>query len=184
MNGEAKIAELSQKTDEELMLLYQKGDAVAFEELYYRYSGRVLGYLRTRIPSDDASEVLQQIFLKVHQNRLRFDPTLPFLPWLFTIAHHLVVDLTRKQKPLPETPEKIESLVNQSLELPVTDYEESKNWNEILAVLPPEQRKLIELRFQEGLSFEEISRKLGVNEVTLRKRMSRVMANARKAFSK
>lgn len=175
--------DFASQTDERLMVLYQQGEYGAFVELYGRYSGRVYGFLRKRanVPGE-AEDLLQKTFLKVHQNRRRFDATLPFLPWLFSIARHVLIDHLRKHKAIPVEEAALEALADGNVST-APDSEERPSWDEVMRLLPSEQKRLMELRFQEGLSFDEIAERSGLTSVTVRKRMSRIMKALRRALS-
>ncbi len=164
------------------MELYQQGQSIAFEELYHRHSGRLYGYLRSRLSSaSEAEDLLQFIFLKLHQSRYSYDSKVPFLPWVFTISHHAVIDHYRRNRMIPEAQEKIVALLDKTAAFSKNESS-SPAWNEILDNLPKDQRELIELRFNEGLTFEEIAGRLGINEASARKRASRTVSRLRSLF--
>ncbi|MDH5752558.1 MAG: RNA polymerase sigma factor, partial [Deltaproteobacteria bacterium] len=71
------------------MSAYQAGDMDSFRELYEAHKGRVMGYLHSRLnDQDEAEDVFQQVFLKLHRYRHRYRSEVPFLPWLFTITRN------------------------------------------------------------------------------------------------
>jgi RNA polymerase sigma factor (sigma-70 family) len=113
-----------QRTDEELMRSYQDGDYVAFQALYSRHSSRVYGFLfsqiRNRVQTDD---VFQATFLKLHQARHHYDPSFPFLPWLFTVTKSVMLDALRKAKTLREESNEsaIENAVAEEMNVPSID---------------------------------------------------------------
>ncbi len=86
------MKELKDRSDEELMTLYQSGDYMAFECLYERHSGRVFQYLKGKVEGEVAKDLLQETFLKVHRARAQYQPQYPFLPWLFTVARNSLND--------------------------------------------------------------------------------------------
>lgn len=159
------------------MKRYQHGEYRAFEVLYERYSPRLYGYLRTKCSNPgEAEDLLQQTFLNVHRNRYRYDSTLPFVPWIFSIARNILIDHLRKRRAVPTEDGKLISLADRASER----FAESPSMEEILNLLPPEQRRLLELRFSEGMSFEEIAGKHGITAVSARKRVSRAIEYLRK----
>ncbi len=160
------------------MTLYQKGEYRAFEVLFERHSGRVHGYLRSRMADlAEVDDLIQQTFLRLHQSRNRYDSSLPFLPWLFTIVRNLQVDFLRKKKPIPVELEKFQ-LADESSNNSA-EAEEAVLLGNAMQGLTPAQRDLITLRFQEGLSFEQISKKLGTTSSTARKQVSRLLGRLR-----
>lgn len=75
-------------TDEQLMSFLQKGSESAFNELYDRYSNRILFFMYKLLQQDEAraQDFTQDVFLKVIENAERFDTAKSFKTWIFTIA--------------------------------------------------------------------------------------------------
>jgi RNA polymerase sigma-70 factor (ECF subfamily) len=166
------------ESDEELMLRYAShDDAAAFEELYRRYSARVFSYLiKNCWDSKDAEEIHQSVFLKMHQRKLSYDPKYPFSAWLFTMVKTTMIDDFRKTKSRSnilkrsENNEMGEDEENASPpDLSLTDH------------LDESQKKLLELRYLEEWSFEEMAKEFKVNTATIRKRISRLLKQLRGA---
>ncbi len=166
------------QTDEKLMVLYQNGNLQAFEELYSRYTSRVYAYLKKRLNTNDVVEDLyQKIFLKLHENREKYDPSLLFAPWLFTISRNVLIDWYRLKKDIPM--DKIEIVVDTlSEEVKVDD--EKWDIKAMIESLPENYKQMIELRYIEDLDFEEIAKKLNIKESNVRKIVSRGVIKLRK----
>lgn len=179
--GDATLA-YAGKSDEELMLLYQQGEVGAFEELYERHSPKLYAFLKIRVQGPgEAEDLLQQVCLKVHKYRYHFNVSLPFLPWLFSITRRTLIDHVRKHQPVSMENSKLEALADKNL---IRGPEEEKaNWKELIELLPVEQRKLIEMRFAEGMSFEEIAGQVAITKTTARKRVSRSLRRMRDLLS-
>ena len=80
-------------TDEELARQTQAGSLVAFEELVYRYEGRIYGFVANCCRNGtDAREVTQDTFVRAFQAIGQFDLQRGFAPWLFTIARRKCID--------------------------------------------------------------------------------------------
>ncbi len=74
---------LAEKSDEDLMELYKLGNTIAFDILFQRNSGPVLGYLKRRISKDkQAQDILQDIFLKLHRSKHQYDRTVVAGLWI------------------------------------------------------------------------------------------------------
>lgn len=83
----------AERSDEALMQAYQAGDAVAFEELYGRWRGRMFRYLQHQCGSAAlAEELYQDVWLKVVGARGHYEVTAKFSTWLFRIAHNRLID--------------------------------------------------------------------------------------------
>ena len=87
-------------TDDALMLAYAQGDAAAFEQLYARHQAGLYRFVRRLLGSAHSAqvdEVFQDTWLRVVRTRERWQPQgAAFRTWLFTLAHHRVVDLLRR----------------------------------------------------------------------------------------
>lgn len=166
------------------MILYQQGEYGAFEKLYERYASRIFGYLKTRVHAPgEAEDLLQTVFMKMHSSRLKYNPGFPFLPWLFTVSRHTLIDHFRKQQPLSMAMEEIEKVADQ-ISNRENRSQEKPNWDEILKLIPEQQRELIKLRFEKDLSFEEIAEQSGITEVSARKRLSRTIQGIKRMVAK
>ncbi len=160
------------QTDEQLMKLYQNGDMAAFEELYTRYTSRVYSFLRKRLAASDAiDDVYQKVFLKLHENRLKYDANQAFAPWLFTLTRHILIDWYRIKKDIPM--EQIEVLLDAN-QNPIGDKDfDDKNILALVDELPEKYKNLVELRYIEDLDFGEIAERLKLKESNVRKIISR-----------
>jgi RNA polymerase sigma factor (sigma-70 family) len=168
-------------SDEDLMSLYQSGEAEAFAILYQRHAGRLLAFLQSKAAPELAREVLQESFFKLHRARHQYSPQLPFLPWLFTIARNALVDALRGKahqisgasKPLEEFP----------LVAPEESRAESSrevDFSAVLRSLPEAQRRAIELRYLKDWSFEEIASDLATSPGNVRQMVSRGLRRLRR----
>ena len=67
-------SDFKNKTDEELMETYKMGEVAAFDILFERHSGQVLGYLSRKLSSSkEAQDVLQDVFFKLHRSRHQYN---------------------------------------------------------------------------------------------------------------
>lgn len=77
-------------SDEALMDRYARGDGAAFDELFARYQERAYAFFLWRVGSaEHAADLYQELFLRIHRARERYDPGRPFAPWFFQIARRL-----------------------------------------------------------------------------------------------
>lgn len=168
---------LSEMTDEELMLAYQLGDENSFRELYSRHSGRVLNFLRSKIRDEArARDIFQTTFLKLHRSRSRYNPSLPFVPWLFTICRNELLDAIKKEKrsledTRPDSPEQINFVPNRENDLDLSRLSEV-------------QQRAVQLRFGDESSFDDIARALGTSPSNARQLVSRAVRSLRSIYGK
>ncbi|MCA9877436.1 MAG: RNA polymerase sigma factor [Thermomicrobiales bacterium] len=149
----------AEASDEELVLLAQRGDRDAFGLLYDRYLSRVHGYcyrvLGTRESAEDATT----------ETFIRALAGLPgcragsFRPWLFAIAHNVTVDVLRRQRTisLAHVPEPVDPAEFEDAVLTAADWQRIER---VLGHLSDDQRHVVALRLT-GLSTAEIGESLG-----------------------
>lgn len=159
------------KSDSELMVLYQQGNEAAFEELYRRHSGKVYGFLKKRIREAElVDDIFQATFMKLHSSKDRFDPSLEYTPWLFTICKTVWLDALRKKRKRLELTEFDVSEIEVDGRMESADIQATLP---DLAGLPATQRQAIELRYSDDLSFEEIAKRLNTSPSNVRQLVSR-----------
>ncbi len=178
----------SQLTDEALMQAYAlRADYSAFEELYKRHSRLVYGFLQKKLREKETiDDVFQATWLKLHRFRSKYDSSLPFLPWLFTLCRNVMLDSLRaKARVREETRAEIETLSGQAaneITDPATDSLAMLRIHEWSAELSPAQREVISLRFGEDLSFDEIAARLRIKSSGARKLSQRAIQKLRTLF--
>lgn len=169
-------ARIKERTDEELMVMYQQDSVKAFDELFRRHSGRVLGYFRKRWSTEQTSttpeDLLQTVFFKLHQGRALYRKEYPFLPWLFSMSHHVLVDAYRKNR-------KHYPFVAMETEPLTEEVSRANLWEELRRGLTPSEYELLKMRFEEGLSFELLAMRTGKASTALRKKVSRLLEKIR-----
>jgi RNA polymerase sigma-70 factor (ECF subfamily) len=80
----------------------REGSSAAFGTLVHHYHGRVFAFLLTLTRHrQDAEDLTQETFLRAWNKLHHYDPALPLLPWLFTLARRQSIRALRKSRPLP-----------------------------------------------------------------------------------
>lgn len=166
-------------TDEELMLAYIDGDMAAFELLYARHKGRVFGFLMNKLRDrGEAEDVFQAIFTKLHRGREQYRQDIPFLPWLFTIARNTLIDHVRKKATYAQHITVDEEAV-QAHAAPAAEKTSIHAAVAELASLNESQRRALELRFDQGLTFSEIAEQMQTSADNARQIISRAIRKLR-----
>ena len=167
-------------TDEELMQAYRDGDAEAFAALYERHKRRILGFLLTRIQDrDEAEDVFQSVFTKLHRSRHRYRPEIPFLPWIFTLVRNTLIDHVRKKETYARH-------ITTSEEAVASHAASNAGADSIhsaiagLSGLNENQRRTLELRFNQGLTFAEIAVQMQTSADNARQIASRAIRKLRR----
>lgn len=178
-------------TDEELIANFRKTkDPVHFQTLVRRYQNRLYGAaFRILGSTEEAEEVVQETFIRVHQNIDSFRRHATFASWAFKIAHNMCLDIMRaKQRRKgflylsfdPQSDEELHtasSVVSQIAD-PNRDpaqqlaFEEEETLiSESLSSLPDNQRTVLVLHDIEGFSYSEIAEIIGASIGTVRSRL-------------
>jgi RNA polymerase sigma-70 factor (ECF subfamily) len=163
------------------------GDESAFLELYDRYASRVHG-LSLRILNDSmlAEEATQDTFLKLWSRaRDYLAERGPFLPWLLTIARRVALDRLRLESRRPTLSDSNDpDQIWQNLPDVDSVTDESRWRSMYFAVqnLHPDQRKVIELAYYQGLSQSEIAEMLSLPLGTVKTRLRAAMEKLREAW--
>lgn len=150
---------------------YLQGSMSAFHRLYVRYERPLFHYIKSMVRHHETAEdIFQTVWLQIINHLPRFGFKGAFHNWLFTIAHHKVIDAIRSASPPPlsldEHPANSDGLaIHELVPDPAPDVVRQLSAKElwqrvmdIVATLPPAQREVFLLRVENGLSFKEIAR--------------------------
>jgi RNA polymerase sigma-70 factor (ECF subfamily) len=170
-------------SDTALVERARAGDVASFETLMRRHERRAyaiaIGLLKDE---NDAREVVQEAFLRVHRGLAQFQGTATFFTWLYRIVTNLSIDLMRR----PQRHE-TDSLDQLQVEL-LADLmghghldadplevlwrkELVQRVAQCVSALPPYHRGVIVMREIDGLSYEEMARTMGVSKGTIMSRL-------------
>jgi RNA polymerase sigma-70 factor (ECF subfamily) len=158
---------------------YAYGDPGAFDQLFRRYEGRVYAFFVKRTGSRErARDLYQELFLRIHRARDRFDAERPFAPWLFRIAHRLLVDDARRAHRIHEVPtEDGEGRAGgASAEKRLVDRELLA---QALRELSDEERHVLVSAKLHGVGYPELADQLGKSAQAVRKLASRALRRLR-----
>jgi len=155
----------------------------AFEGIYTSLAGQVASYLRWHRASDPDG-LTNDVFVQVHRNLASFEGDVQgFRSWLFTIAHHRMIDDRRRANRQPS----VQREIGDEDELGLGDVEEDAfavlahdEVREMLAVLSPDQRDVVLLRIVADLSVEEVARLMGKREGAVKALQHRALAALRR----
>ena len=181
---DAAPAPLNADSDEALMLAYGAGQAAAFDVLYARHKGGVYRYLlRHCSNAGTADELFQDVWMNAIRVRATYAPTARFTTWLYTLAHHRIVDHWRStgQARLVSIDDgdddagaAVDAIPGSAQLEPAARAETGQLRTQLAAALralPPDQRDAFLLQYEAGLSLAEISALTGVGTETVKSRL-------------
>lgn len=179
-------------TDEQLALLYVKGDNNAFDELLARTQTKLFTYIMFVVHDHDtADDIFQETFVKVitKLQHGQYTNSGKFQFWITRIAHNVIMDWYRAQKN--------EHIVDVSADNDLSNlrgdsvadtFRETELVNEqvlrdvkkMMNALPAPQREVVYMRYYQQLSFKEIAELTGVSINTSLGRMRYALMNMRR----
>lgn len=154
-------------TDEQLVRQYRDGHLEALDELIKRYTTSIYAFVyRLSGNQTEATDITQEVFIRVWKSLAQFDINRQFKTWLFTIARNTTIDWLRKKKNIPfsmvENEDK--SIADNIPDLePLPDeifaqQEIKQNLEQILSTISVDSKTIILLHDIEGLTFEAIAK--------------------------
>jgi RNA polymerase sigma-70 factor (ECF subfamily) len=155
------------------------GDIDAFEQIYRSYAGFVFNVtLRITGKQQDAEEVTQDVFVRVHRHLKDFEYRSSLKTWLYRIAVNAALTRYDRLKRQWQTQVELDPELAEVIPAPQaaseTDRKDTAERLEyFLQKLNPDQRTCLVLREIEGLSYEEIAQTLRININTVRTRILR-----------
>jgi len=168
--------------EKELVMLAQKGNSAAFEQLVFLYDKNVLSLALKYIQDNDlAKDIYQEVFIRVYRGLKNFQFKSEFSTWLFRITTN--VCLTYKTRKLSSTFVSINEEDNQGdliTEIRDDSWESSPyqaascsdtqvRINEALEEIPAKQKMVFVLKHFEGYKIREIAEMMECQEGTVKK---------------
>lgn len=165
-------------SDEDIMRLSAKGDGRAFNEIYERYSSRLLNYFYRMLWKDreKAEDFMQDLFTKIVNRPELYNPERPFKTWVFSVANNMCKNEYKKQEVRKNTSNGLEGhqVVGETGDNVVAGLDKQK-FNEVLdneiQQLDEKHKSTFVMRFKDEMSIKEISQILEISEGTVKSRI-------------
>jgi RNA polymerase sigma factor (sigma-70 family) len=177
-------------TDEQLIDLFNEGNATAMEVLVNRHKVRIFTSIYVLVKDKYlAEDIFQDLFIKVIETFRagKYKEENKFVQWAMRIAHNICVDHFRKikAKPVVKTSEGMDifdviNFAESSAEDNIMKAQSSEQMMKLVCLLPEDQREVVILRHFADLKFREISKILNCSVNTALGRMRYALLNLRK----
>lgn len=195
----AKLARIREaEEDRAFIARAQQGDVAAFRQLVERHQRRAFAIALSLVRDEnDARELVQEAFLRVHRGLPSFQGTSSFFTWLYRIVTNLSIDLIRKPgRQLTDIDEaRFEGDDSKEAEFPFLSHVDGADPVDVvrrgeiadrlqaaLDALPPYHRSVIVMREIEGFSYEEMATAMGVSKGTIMSRLFHARQKLQKAL--
>lgn len=163
------------------MVLALDGDSEAFEILFKRYREEVYGLClqRTGGNREDASDLVQETFVKVYVNLEKYDPKFTFGQWIYTIARNTFIDHVRRRREemsidcLGKGAPSVTPVFDETPDQRIISEQHHVQLERCLDSLPEKYRQMVEMRFLRELSYEEIAHQLNIPIGTVKTQIHR-----------
>ena len=170
----------------------RRGDRRAFDDLVRFYRDDLLRVTYRFVGNyEGARDVLQLVFVKVHQNLDRWEPRAPFWSWLYRIAVNESLGWKKREQRRYGLITPAEELVQSDAPSPAPSPLEDASWSETerrvldaIQQLPEMQRATFVLRYREELSVKETAAALGCAEGTVKANGYHAIRRLRKILRK
>lgn len=180
-------------TDEELYVIMSRGDRHAFDELYERYSGPLLGYFMRMLWQDRerAEDFVHDIFAKIIRKPELFDAERKFKSWIYSVANNMCKNEYKKHEVRKNVRTGLDGYfsLSDSNSNVMTEVQESmfkKEFIESLAALDDKHKEVFSMRHLDGLSIKEIAEALDISDGTVKSRLfyaTKYLAESLKDFN-
>jgi RNA polymerase sigma-70 factor (ECF subfamily) len=160
----------------------RRRDPDLLDHLIEQYQHRLLRYLVYLSGNRElAEDLFQETWIRVLERGHQYDGKHEFSTWLYAVARNLTIDYLRKKSPLS-----LDGLMEDEEHAPlepvdtrpmawevVQQHEQAERISAALVSIPVEYRETVVLRFQEGLSLDEIGTVTGAKLGTVKSRLYR-----------
>ncbi|MBI1836741.1 MAG: sigma-70 family RNA polymerase sigma factor [Flavobacteriia bacterium] len=153
---------------QDILIDFVKGKKYAFDKIYQLYSGAMYGIcLRYTRCADDAQDVLQEGFIKVHIHKNQYEVAKPFGAWIKTIMIHEALNYIKKNYKFVLVENETDFDQIQEIETNTTDKDDlKKKLLYVLNKLPDGYRTIFNLYTIDNLTHKEIAEYLNISEGT------------------
>jgi RNA polymerase sigma-70 factor (ECF subfamily) len=163
------------RSDDVLISQALAGKKSAWVTLVKRYEKGIYNYaLRMVNNHADAMDLMQDIFIALFRNLHTFRAESPFKGWLFKIAHYRCIEYYRKKRPmqsLDDTPEQMDEESDDCPEQALFVHQQSSVLMKIMKKLPIKQKLVVELKFFQQCTFDDIAQQLGISTNTAKSQL-------------
>lgn len=185
----AKPEMTSRETESQLLAAAQGGDRAALDQLLRSHWQPIYQFITYKIGNQhDAQDIAQETFIRAFRALSRYRETnASFRTYLGRIALNLIADYWRRLGRTPQTVDVADyrGLLEDSSDKPeeqAVKHERQQEVAQVMAQLPAEQRRVVEMRIMQGLSIQETAVQMNKTEAAVKMLQQRALTNLRKLF--
>ncbi len=159
-------------------------DEVVFSGVYAKYFPRMVVFAVSFVGTAEAAEdIVQDVFLKLHQLKYEFEREAALKSFLYTTVRNKAIDRLRAEQRSQKINQKIgEDYLDETLLNDELDGDLVYLLAQALRDLPPQSKKVIELLYENDLSYREVADRLGISPNTVKNLRKFALNLLRKKF--
>lgn len=173
------------EADEQLLVEAAQKDPACFAALYEAHFERVYAFIAVRVRNrDEAEDLTSEVFHKALAHLGTFEwRGAPFAAWLYriaanTVANHVGIAAREREVPAGGDPPEVVVAASQ-LQPEIEEVERRARLFRLVKSLPPDQRRVVNLRFAEEKSVKEIAQQMGRTEGAVKQLQFRALGTLR-----
>ncbi len=164
--------EIQSKVDESLVKRFANGNMKAFDAIYSVFNQKLQNFVFTLVKTEaDTEEIVQEVFVKIWENRGRLKNYASFETYLFTIAYNTTMSLLRKRSKESQYIEYVKSVqveVDEKDDIDDLNIDEvNESLNLLIEKMPPRQREVFKMKHFQNYSYKEIAASLMISVNTV-----------------
>lgn len=179
---------IREKSDKELTTLLRQNNEAAFGELYVRYKDKLIYFCIKLLKSnEEASDIVQETFIRVWEVRQFINPDLSFSSLLYTMARNRIInyfrdmDIDEKVKQIISTQKATEE---EAIDSKIIYAEYQHILKNAIVQLPPRRQEIFNMSRVENMSHKEIAVQLGISVNTVQEHISEALKFIKLYFNK
>jgi RNA polymerase sigma-70 factor (ECF subfamily) len=181
------LSSYSNKAEKILVKEIKEGDHNSFRQIYYKYSEKVYLFAIRYINNiEDAEEIVQEVFSRIWEYKDNLDENKSFNGYILTITKNIIFNEYRKKINFDIYARYIinyiKGISNQTENQVIYENVKSIISKEI-DNLPPKRKQIFNLSRNEGLSYSEIAKKLGISQKTVETHLRLALSRLKKVIS-
>lgn len=143
-------------------------------ELWKDFSDRLMGFILKRVRNrHDAEDILQDVFIKIHNGINKLEEKDKMQSWVYQIARNTIIDYYRRQTDVTVTSEIYEDIVDESITSQINNEEIASCLIPMIDQMPERYKQAVTLTEINGFSQKEMADKLGLSLSGAKSRVQR-----------
>ncbi|WP_372936457.1 RNA polymerase sigma factor [Mariniphaga sediminis] len=172
MKGKIK----KQAVDEALVKRFTGGDMQAFDDIYAAFSYKLQKFIFTLVKTEtDTEDLIQEVFVKLWENKNKLKNTASFETYLFTIAYNTTISFLRNKAKDIQYVEYVKSVQIELSDFSLIDEINKEEVYEkihlLIEKMPPRQREVFKMKHFKNYSYKEIAEALNISVNTVENHM-------------